>query len=160
MHQRFTATTTAQVLLLWQLYFGGATGRALDQQVCHWRSFENLSTFAKVVIKSQVCCCFLRQRINVARLMNWCPQPNILGMPMWCPSRPTVQAHSQPTIWGQPDFWEGGPRVDIPIPLTHANRQWYTHNVLSFNYFTWLVIMYNYLIKTHLLLPTDNWTKQ
>jgi len=37
------------------------------------------------------------------------------------------QARSQPTAsGGQPDFWEGGPRVDI---TTHANRLSYKHNV-------------------------------
>ena len=60
---------------------------------------------------------------------------------------------SQPTISeGQPDSWEGGPRVNMP---THANRLSYKHNALSFNYFNWLVIMYNNWIKTcyYLLLP-------
>ena len=56
-------------------------------------------------------------------------------------SQVITQTHSQLTISrGQPDFWEGGPRVDIP---THVNRLSYKHNVLSFNYFTRVVIMYN-----------------
>jgi len=57
-----------------------------------------------------------------------------------------IQVRSQPIIsGGQPDFWEGRPRVDIP---THVNRLSNKPNVLSFNYFTWLVTMYNNWIKT------------